>query len=309
MRRTLKSIGAALIPVCFAACGSVTSDPGDGTSDSPGDTGPGDGSGDVSPDASGDASSDTGTDGERLCTIDLVFAVDNSGSMQEEIRDFRENVWPELAIALLEVSGGTDGEPFRVGVIDACPDPANFHTRGESGECGFESGEVWMDSDSSDLEGEFQCVGDIWDGDRECTGDNDDEQPASAAATALEPPWHAPDGPNEGFLRSDALLIIIAITDEDEQPRPAATPEEVFDRIVAIKGGDPKKIVFLGIGGDRDCTGPYGSADEAVVLKQITDLFIAEDRGIFWDLCEGSLEDGLTDAMTVIDVACDDLII
>jgi hypothetical protein len=105
------------------------------------------------------------------------------------------------------------------------------------------------------------------------------------------------------------LLIIIAITDEDEQPLPAATAEEVFDRIVAAKDGDPEKVVFLGIGGDRDCSGPYGNADEAVTLKEITGLFSDHDRGIFWDLCEGALEDGLTDAMTVIDVACEDLII
>jgi hypothetical protein len=278
------AITMAAVSLCWpgAGCGSVSSDPGDGSTD---------GSGDGSTDGSGDALADTGDPGdaasdgeERLCTIDLVFAVDNSGSMQEEIRDFRENVWPEFASALLEVSGGTGGEPFRVAVIDACPDPASFHTRGQSGECDFESGEAWMESDSSNLVGEFRCVGDIWDDDRECSGDNDDEQPASAAAASLEPPWNAPDGPNHGFLRSDALLIVIAITDEDEQPLPDATAAEVFERIVAVKG-DVKEIVFLGIGGTRDCVGPYGNADEAVKLKQVTDMFAAEDRGIFWDLC------------------------
>jgi hypothetical protein len=291
--------------VALVACGSVSGEPGDGGGDG-GDVGPGDVNADVNPDVPGDARPDGD---ERLCTIDLVFAVDNSGSMQEEIRDFRDNVWPELAAALLEVSGGAGGEPFRAAVIDACPDPASFHTRGESGECDFESGEVWMESDSSDLEGEFQCVGDIWDGDRACTGDNDDEQPASAAAESLSSPWTDSDGPNHGFVRSDALLIIIAITDEDETPDPDATSEEIFDKIVAVKGGDPKKVVFLGIGGASDCTGPYGSADEAVMLMEITDLFVDEERGIFWDLCEGELADGLTDAMTVIDVACEDLII
>jgi hypothetical protein len=292
---------AGFLAVAVLACGSVTTDPGDGGGDG-GDVEPGDVTGDVPGDASGDGE-------ERLCTIDLVFAVDNSGSMQEEIRDFRENVWPDLADALIDVSGGAGGEPFRAAVIDACPDPASFHTRGESGECDFESGEVWMESDSSDLQGEFQCVGDIWDGDRTCTGDNDDEQPASAAAESLSSPWTDSDGPNHGFVRSGALLIVIAITDEDETPVPDATAEEIFDRIVAVKGGDPKKVVFLAIGGASDCTGPYGSADDAVMLQEVTDQFIAEERGIFWDLCEGELADGLTDAMTVIDVACEDLII
>jgi hypothetical protein len=299
------TIIAGFLAAALVACGSVSGDPGDGGGDG-GDTGPSDGSGDTSADSPGDVPADGE---ERLCTIDLVFAVDNSGSMQEEIRDFRDNVWPDLADALLAVSGGAGGDPFRAAVIDACPDPASFHTRGESGECGFESGEVWMESDSSDLEGEFQCVGDIWDGDRTCTGDNDDEQPASAAAEALSSPWTDSDGPNHGFVRSGALLIVIAITDEDETPVPDATAEEIFDKIVAVKDGDPKNVVFLGIGGASDCSGPYGSADEAVMLMEVTDLFVAEERGIFWDLCDGALADGLTDAMTVIDVACEDLII
>jgi hypothetical protein len=30
---------------------------------------------------------------------------------------------------------------------------------------------------------------------------------------------------------------------------------------------------------------------------------------VFWDLCEGTLENGLTEAMSVIDTACRELII
>jgi hypothetical protein len=257
-----------------------------------------------------DGGPDIPTDGEvRLCTIDLVFAVDNSSSMQEEIGDFRMNVWPQFAMALLEVSGGVSGEPFRVAVLDACPNPATYHVRGRSGACNFDSGMAWMDSDSANLIEEFQCVGDIWDEDSTCTGNNDDEQPASAAAASFESPWIDPGSLNEGFLRNDALLIVIAITDEDEQPVPAADADMVYQRLIKAKGDDPKKMVFLGIGGSRDCDGPYGSADHAEKLEEITGLFMESDRGLFWDLCEGSLEEGLTEAMSVIDTACHELMI
>jgi len=265
---------------------------------------PGDG------DASDDAGPDIPTDGEvRLCTIDLVFAVDNSSSMQEEIRDFRMQVWPQFAMALQEVSGGVSGEPFRVAVLDACPNPATYHVRGQDGACNFDSGEAWMESDSANLIEEFQCVGDIWDDDSTCSGNNDDEQPASSAAASFESPWVDPGQLNEGFLRSHALLIVIAITDEDEQPVPGADAAMVYQRLIRAKGDDPKKMVFLGIGGSRDCEGPYGSADYAEKLEDITELFMAVDRGVFWDLCEGALEDGLTEAMSVIDTACRELII
>ena len=49
----------------------------------------------------------------------------------------------------------------------------------------------------------------------------------------------------------------------------------------------------LGIGGGSDCEGVYGSADEATRLREITRLFEVHDRGVFWDLCQGRLEDGL----------------
>jgi hypothetical protein len=168
---------------------------------------------------------------------------------------------------------------------------------------------AWMESDSANLIEEFQCVGDIWDEDSTCTGNNDDEQPASSAAASFEEPWIDPGMPNEGFLRDHALLIVIAITDEDEQPVPGADAAMVYQRLIKAKGDDPKKMVFLGIGGSRDCEGPYGSADHAEKLQDITELFMDVDRGVFWDLCEGTLENGLTEAMSVIDTACRELII
>jgi hypothetical protein len=145
-------------------------------------------------------------------------------------------------------------------------------------------------------------VGDIYSGDQNCSGSSDDEQPASAAAASMEPPYTT--GPNAGFLRNDALLVVVAITDEDEQPIPVQSAAEVYDRLVAAKGGDVKRMVFLGIGGSQSCEGVYGSADQAQTLRELTDLFIAQNRGVFWDLCQGQLEDGLTEAMQVIEQAC-----
>jgi hypothetical protein len=153
---------------------------------------------------------------------------------------------------------------------------------------------------------EFGCIGDLYVDDMNCSGSSDDEQPASAAAASLEPPWL--DGPNSGFSREDALLVVVAITDEDEQPTgSASTAQQVYDRLVAAKGGDVRRIVFLGIGGGSDCEGVYGSADHAFKLIEITDLFIAQGRGVWWDLCAGRLEDGLEEAFAVIDTACNEL--
>lgn len=212
-------------------------------------------------------------------------------------------VLPAFAAALRRVNNRLDD--FRVEVIDACPRPATFHTRGLGGECNFESGAAWMDSHSARLEQEFRCVGAIDSRDSMCTGRNDDEQPASASAAAVE--LARMPGANHGFLRDDALLVVVAITDEDEQPVPAATARQVYDRLVAAKGGDPRRVVFLGIGGSMACDGVYGTAREARRLREVTQLFEADGRGVFWDLCRGRLEEGLTSVLGVIENACGEL--
>ena len=230
---------------------------------------------------------------------ELAFADDNSSSMSEEKEAMASDVFPAFATALLAIGGGLDD--YRIGVLDACPLPAGYLTSGVGGPCNFASGEVWMNSSDPDLVAEFACVGDIDSSASQCSGDNDDEQPASTAAASLEPP--ASTGPNAGFLRDDALLVVVAITDEDEQPSPTASAQQVHDRLVATKG-DVKKLVFLGIGGESSCNGAYGTADQATLMREVADLFIAEGRGVFWDLCTGQLEDGLDDAMAVIEQAC-----
>ena len=179
--------------------------------------------------------------------------------------------------------------------------PALFHTRGTAGACNFSTGKSWMDSTSPALTNEFKCVGDVFSGATQCTGSNDDEQPASTIAAALG------QTANAGFLRDDALLVAVAITDEDEQPTAAdKSAKAVYDRLVATKG-DVKRMVFLGIGGGSSCSGVYGDAKNAAKLKEVTGLFTAQGRGVFWDLCNGKLEDGLSAAMKVIETACNEL--
>ena len=236
--------------------------------------------------------------------VDIVFAVDGSYSMTEELAAMRDTIFPAFAQRLRQVGAGV--EDFRVGVIDACPRPSNLHTRGRAGQCNFTGGQPWVEGTSNLFHDEMSCVGDLYQADISCSGDNDDEQPASAIAAALENA--GPGDDNAGFLRGDSLLVAIAITDEDEQPTGGSrNARDVYERLVDVAGGDPRYMVFLGIGGSRECFGPYGEAADARVLREVTDLFGQSARGVFWDLCEGRLENGLSEAFQVIDRACNDI--
>ena len=106
--------------------------------------------------------------------------------------------------------------------------------------------------------------------------------------------------------------MVIAITDEDEHTIPNRSAGALYDQLVAAKG-DVKDMVFLGIGGGpggcaNECPDNYGSAEAASKLHNLTDMFIAEDRGVWWNLCDGDLGSGLAEALEVIEQACDDFV-
>jgi hypothetical protein len=318
--RRLVLLFALLVAALTVACGDDDGGGGGDDGGDAGDAGPDDG-GDAGDDGGGDAD-DGGDDGdggnEFACKhIDLLFAVDPSGSMTEEMMAMGSEIFPAFATSLLGISQGLDD--YQVGTIDACPAPATLHSRGDDSECNFSSGEPWIlgtpDREPADVTSEFSCVGDLWidpPQSHSCdTGNDQDEQAMSAAIAALTPPFA--DNENAGFLRDDAVLVVIAVTDEDEEIENGSgrtTAQEFYDDLVAVKN-DPQDIVFLGIGGGvpGGCTedpGAYGTADPAQMLYDVTQLFVAQERGVWWDLCEGQLQDGLTEALEVIEQACDD---
>jgi hypothetical protein len=286
------------------ACGADQGGDGNGSGDGSGN-GNGSGSGSDTPQfedklepGKGGGSTNGGSeDGGGCSRFDIVFSIDNSMSMREEQEAMGREIFPKFADKLLSLNDDIDG--FRAGVIDACPTPATFHDRGRERNCSFASGKKWIESSSQAFKEEFSCVGAINSDATMCSGSNDDEQPASTALAAVKA--------NAGFLRDDAILVIVAMTDEDEQPDPRRSTDELYNELTKLKKR-PQDVVFLGIGGGDNCSGPYGDADEAEMLKSLTGKFSANGRGVFWDLCDGSLETGLEKAIQTIDQACKEFI-
>ncbi len=249
--------------------------------------------------------------GEACKKVDVILAVDNSGSMQEEIDVLRGPVFDSLPQQLLDVGNGIDD--FHLAVIDACPKPAHYHDHGQGGACDYSTGKNFMSSNSQDLTAEFQCVTDLSTSGYmnmpdtcEDSGDlkDDDEQPALTASDSVNPANVG--AANADFLRGDAVLFVVAITDEDEELL-GTDVDAIAQQIIAAKG-DIKRVVFLGIAGASDCMGEYGGAIPANNLQEITGIFTAADRGLFWDLCQGDLEGAFAAGIEVLDSACDEFV-
>lgn len=248
------------------------------------------------------------TEAEEGCRkVDVIISIDHSDSMYEEIDALAGPAFDSFPTALLAVHNGLDD--FQLGVMDACNNPAILHDTGMTmGFCDFSTGANYMSSTSPNLFDEYHCVTDLafngYMGTADfCSMNNDDEAPSNTAADAINPPFVNEE--NDGFLRDDAVLFVVAMTDEDEQPVPFQTPQQIFDKIVDAKGGDVHSVVFLGVAGGSNCNGPYGSAQNATTMKAVTQLFIDEGQGMFWDLCGGQLEMAFDMVLENIDSTCE----
>ena len=119
---------------------------------------------------------------------------------------------------------------------------------------------------------------------------------------------------NMGFLREDAILLVVAITDEDEAFADVGDAQEIHDLLLAAKNGVANNITFLGIGGGRGgCPSAYdgSSVDDSQNLREVADSFGM--NGLYRDMCEGASPDPIRDAFeealtTIVDAACDNYI-
>jgi hypothetical protein len=154
-------------------------------------------------------------------------------------------------------------------------------------------------------------------------GGDGDEQPLGSLIAALTSPNIDEGECNEGFLRDDALLVVVLITDEEddhETPDEACgnepgmgspgEPEDWFDAIVATKGGIESNIVVLSLIGpsvepcpDLDkCNGGVTGAEPAIRISNFTWMFT---HGHVGPVC-GDYGPFFEDAVADIKAACEE---
>ncbi len=271
----------------------------------------------------GDSSTDSGCK-----KVDLLFVIDNSGSMADEqinlVASFPaliNGMRTELADTMGYNVGVISSDTY-IGDISCAPlQDGNLITRtagidSSNNVCGpFASGKRYM-TEADDLETAFACAAQIG------TSGDGNERPMSALSAALSPALTGPGMCNEGFLRDDALLVVVLITDEeddhevdgcmqDPQPGSVGEPAQWFNDVIAAKGGDESKVVVLSLVGPSaqpqcpaldKCNGGIIGAEIATRVLAFTEMFT---YGFVGPICEpyGPL---FLDAIGVIKSACDE---
>jgi hypothetical protein len=337
MNRDIWVFGVIMAVWMAVAC-EPADDPGAGTdSDSDGDT---DSDSDTDSDADGDSDSD-GDSPYGCDKMDILFVIDDSGSMAEEQTNLASN-FPTF-IEVLEDYGTSLGGFFeyRVGVtttgvtrdflmqLPPPYPPMNQSSTGPDGELlGQEECDLgdypWADGPGVDP-ATFSCMA------VRGTSGSGTEMPFAAFWQALHWDWQsAPGGPNEGFYRQteNSLLVVVVITDEDDcsiqnggtmtltltggSDCDEATstglfpPEEMKVFLDTLTGGEGRYVV-VGIGGEGTggCSSSFGDAAEARRLKELVDL--CGEYGVFGDICAGDLSTSLQEALDVMEIACDEM--
>ena len=261
------------------------------------------------------------------CTkVDLLFVIDNSGSMADEQINL-VNSFPEFVSAMQAQL--VDTESYHVGVVTSDSNQYNgggCQTYGalvtktggvdsSNATCTpYASGKNFM-SEADDLGARFACAGQVG------TGGDGNEQPMMTMVAAVQPGINAPGACNDGFVRDDALLVVVVITDEEDdhevqaclqQPQSGSPgePPDWFNGLVAAKGGVETNIVVLALVGPIQppcpvldkCNGGIDGAEVAARVVQFAQMFTYGSVG---QICAPSYKQFFTDAISVIDTACE----
>ncbi len=141
------------------------------------------------------------------------------------------------------------------------------------------------------------------------------EQPLRAALWSVDA--RDKDGTNAGesgsFRRSDALLAVVLITDEDDgSVKPGAIWPEDLPVTEIISGfdtltGDRSRWASAVIAADKSCSSALGDAMEASRLKNFVEQ--TGKNATFSDICTGNLDGALEDALNTFTVACDQIVV
>lgn len=181
--------------------------------------------------------------------------------------------------------------------------------------CNLAEGRRYMLDSQPDVPGTFACVASVGTYDTVV-----DKRPMQAAQEAISAMQNAAGGCNDGFLREDALLVLVFVSDKDDANAQQANgspgePMDWYSAIVAAKGGSAANIVALGLVGDGNMpTGVCAPEDEPDMMAQIgapaprLQEFVGMfTHGLIGSVCAPDYTPFFNGAVSTIEQACNAL--
>jgi len=251
---------------------------------------------------------------------DFLFVIDDSGSMAQHQQQLLDS-FPGFIEAIL---GSLDQlDSVHVGVVTSDAYASNApgcqelgalvtQTGGENSSeavcTPFVGGKRFFTHEDS-LAAVFNCVG------RVGTDGSGNEMPLSATVQALQPELIGVGGCNEGFLRPDAVLVVVIVSDDPPFPD---TPDDAWplidtmwmhDALVEAKGGDETSIVMIGVVSwdDTSCVCPWCCPGYGCMAINDNAIELVEsfgDHGVLASVCAADYAPVLAETIDTIDATC-----
>lgn len=253
----------------------------------------------------------------RCSAVDFLFVIDDSESMADHQQNLRASFEP--FIRGIE-STLDDVDDFHVGVVTTDPYRGNPSECRELGalvtstlapqgdqrrDCGpFAEGERYM-TQEDDLAEAFNCVADVG------IRGNREEQPMGAMRKAISRSAGWWRECNDGFVRDDALLVEVIITDESDgertpgETREPATPADWYRTVEQVKGTQSNVVVVSLLNG---VTPECPVTDPAFDGSNIADFTHMFTHGFVGGICERDYGEVFARAVDEIDEACTEVV-
>jgi hypothetical protein len=259
--------------------------------------------------------------------VDFLFVIDNSGSMFDNQVNLISN-FPTFSEGIQATL--VDVTSYQVGVVASDAYQLNDPPCGQLGDLvistqgGFDSsnmvcgpyadGHNYM-TEEDDLVTSFACAAQLG------SGGSGGEKPMEAMMQTLSDFHDGEDECNEGFIRDEALLVVVIISDEADGPGDpdgigqisVGDPEVWYQAVVDAKDGIEQNAVVMSLihynaGEDEDPSScpPATPVDNGENIKVFTQMF--EQNGFVGGICVPDYGPLFEEATSIIEVACDNFI-
>lgn len=251
---------------------------------------------------------------ERCSAVDFMFVIDNSESMEIHQANLRANFQPfiegiestlddvddfHVGVVTTDAYRGNPSECQRLGALVTSTDGPGSTVI----ECGpFAEGQRYM-TEEDDLTEAFNCAANVG------TEGSREEEPMDAMRRAIKPNlsngwWREC---NSGFIRDNALLVNVIITDEsDGDQLPGSGPEmsdqeDWFRTVESVKGIESNAVIVSLLNGvTPEC--PFTDpAFDGANIAEFTDMFT---HGFVGGICQPDYSELFEQAVDGIDEAC-----
>lgn len=228
------------------------------------------------------ANPDGGWPGQDVCETGDGLCKDYFPNCGPTAMDYQCGVYPELKTECDEVLGA--GLTFNTGGYAA------------NQLCTLHGGHRYIVSGEPNMPGAFECIAKVGkSGYAAAMGD--------AMIAAISPELNGPGGCNEGFLRDDALLVVVLITDTNDHGSTSYDKTQ-YEAIVAAKD-DPGAVVMLAV-----VPQPLGDAEPVPGCTyndgplNFSELFSRFAYTAYGDTCAPSYAPFFNEAVGKISEAC-----